>query len=506
MQGIKQRSPKLFYPFSLEEAVPADHPWRRLARALDLSFLYPRTRGLYGTDGQKSIDPVVFFKICLLGYLNNITSDRGLVRYCSDSLAGRWFVGYDIDEPLPAHSTLSRTRALFGRELYEQVFRAVLSLCVDAGLVAGKRQVVDSALIKANASLDSMQRRVILEDAGAWCRQVAAENAEEAKGSGADPGKQVQTSRPTPVELPAEQKKPRRRRSNKTHASVSDPDARMARKPGKPTAMYYHGQISVDDQCGVITAGMADYADREDHQSLPGLLEQVQTHLSGHQLRLEELVGDSKYNTLHSIQACQQAGVTAYMPNPSGYKRHREGFVYEAATDSYRCSQGVSLPFKRWDKNRGKYLNKVYQSTPADCAGCPLRGDCLSGKATYKTLTHSSGKALYDQMDDRLQGDYGRRVLAKRAGVVEPVIGNLIHHNGMKNLFSRGLAAADKHVLMASAAFNLKKWLKNRARGPLRKATAIGNRLCQSFLAAAERLDSMLGKSGSRRRHQLVRC
>lgn len=506
MQGIKQRTPKLFYQFCLEEAVPADHPYRRIGRALDLSFLYPCTRHLYGKDGQKSIDPVVFFKICLLGYLNNITSDRGLIRYCSDSLAGRWFLGYDIDEPLPVHSTLSRTRALFGRQLYRQVFQEVLGLCVDAGMVAGKRQVVDSALVKANASLDSMQRRVILEDASAWCRQVSAENPEEAKGSGADPRKEAQTSRPAPVELPARQQKSKRRRSNKTHSSASDPDARMARKPGKPTALYYHGQISVDAQCGVIVAGMADYADREDHQSLPGLLEQVQTHLSRHSLLLEELVGDSKYNTLHSIQVCQQAGVTAYMPNPSGYKRHREGFAYDPAADSYRCSQGVSLPFKRWDKNRGKYLNKVYQSTPADCAECPLRGDCLSGKATYKTLTHSSGKALYDQMDDRLQTDYGQRVLARRAGVVEPVIGNLIHHNGMKKVSSRGLAAADKHLLMACISFNLKKWLKNRARGPLRKATAMGSRLYPSFRAAAERLDSLLGKPGSSMRHQLVRC
>lgn len=502
MQGIKQRTPKLFYQFSLEEAVPADHPYRRIGRALDLSFLYPSTQDLYGKDGQKSIDPVVFFKICLLGYLNNITSDRALVRYCSDSLAGRWFLGYDIDEPLPVHSTLSRTRALFGPELYEEVFRRVLGLCVEAGLVAGKRQVLDSALVKANASLDSMQRIVIMEDASAWCRQVAAEHADAPTASRQDPS----PSGLSVVARSEDSSPPKRRRSNKTHRSGTDPDARMARKPGKPTDMYYHGQISVDSQCGVITAAMADRSDREDHQSLPGLLDQVRAHLSAYQLPLEELVADSKYNTLHSIEVCQQAGVTAYMRNPSGYKRHREGFLYDPLADSYHCSQGVALPFKRWDKNRGKYLNKVYQSTPADCAECPLRGDCLSGKATRKTLTHSSGKALYDQMDDRLQGAYGQRVVAKRGGIVEPVFGNLLHHYGMKKVYARGQQAATKHVIMASVAFNLNKWLKNAARGPLRKATAMSKELCQPFLTLAEQIDSIFGNRKSIILRQLVKC
>lgn len=179
MQGKKQRTSKLFYQFSLEQAVPPDHIYRRIDQALDLRFLYKRTRSYYGKDGQRSIDPVVFFKMCLLGYLNNISGDRPLQRFCSDSLACRWFLGYDIDEPLPVHSTLSRTRALFGESLNVEVFGQVLALCVDAGMVSGKRQAVDSALIKANASLDSLSHDVIMADASKYCRQVLQENTEQ---------------------------------------------------------------------------------------------------------------------------------------------------------------------------------------------------------------------------------------------------------------------------------------------------------------------------------------
>lgn len=478
MQGIKQRSSKLFYQFSLEEAIPADHPYRRIEQTLDLRFLYRRTRGYYGKDGQKSIDPVVFFKLCLIGYFNNISGDRGLIRYCSDSLAARWFLGYDLDESLPVHSTLSRTRSLFGLELYEEVFQEVLGLCVEAGMVAGKRQVVDSALIKANASVDSMQRRVIMEDASAWCRQVSAENPEEPEESPRDSGGDEEAGERKSVELPEEQIP--RRRSNKTHRSATDPDARLARKPGKPTDMYYHGQLSVDASLGVIVGAMADYGDSEDHQSLPALLDQMQANLSAYQLRVEELIADSKYNTLKTIDGCQQAGVTAYMANPSGYKRHREGFTYDPLTDSYRCSQGVTLPYKRQDKCRD-YYNNVYASSAKDCAGCPIRSACITGKQTYKTLTHSSGKALYDQMDDRLQTDYGRRMLARRKGVVEPVLGNLLHHNGMRKAYSRGLQAAGKHVLMASISFNLKKWLKYAPVVPFGKAAALGKGRAHAF-------------------------
>lgn len=462
MQGIKQRTPKLFYQFALADLVPADHVYRRIEQHLDLSFLYKQTRSLYGTEGQKSIDPVVFFKICLLGYFNNITSDRGLHRYCSDSIAARWFLGYDIDEPLPVHSTISRTRHLYGAELFEQVFCQVLALCVEAGLVQGKRQAFDSGLVKANASIDSMQRIVIMEDASEYCRQVGADNASGPSESDPHDSQDPKSDQPSElrnVSRSTDQEPARRKRSNKTHLSATDPDARMARKPGKPTGMYYHGQISVDCQHGVIVGAMADYANHDDHKSLPGLLDRVNTNLSAYKLGVKEILADSKYNTITTLELCRHKGITAFMGNPSGYKRDREGFTFDKQANAYRCSQGAILAYKGQSRCRD-YFNNLYASSLTDCETCPIRSQCITGKSNVKQITHSSGKALYDEMDDRLQTDYGRRMLARRKGIVEPVIGNLMHANGMKKVFARGLAAAEKHVLMASVSFNLKKWLR----------------------------------------------
>lgn len=167
MIGKKTLQQKSFYGISLEQLVPGDNFYRRLDAELNLDFIYPLVKHHYGNEGQQSIDPAVFFKICLVGYLNNITSDRRLIAYCSDSLAIRLFLRYDIDEELPWHSTISRTRQLYGEEVFMELFRRVLSLCVQKGMVRGKRQAVDSAFIKANASLDSLLEKEVLEDASA---------------------------------------------------------------------------------------------------------------------------------------------------------------------------------------------------------------------------------------------------------------------------------------------------------------------------------------------------
>ena len=91
MQGRKELTQKMLYQVYLEELVPQNNFYRLLNRELDLQFLYKATEQYYGYEGQESIDPVVFFKICLVGYLNNINSDRKLIEYCSDSLGIRLF-------------------------------------------------------------------------------------------------------------------------------------------------------------------------------------------------------------------------------------------------------------------------------------------------------------------------------------------------------------------------------------------------------------------------------
>ena len=156
MQGKKIYTEKLFANFQLSERIPVDNFYRGLKEILNLDFVYPATQSLYGTTGNPSLDPKVFFKLALVGYLENITSDRKLIEHCGMRLDILYFLNYDIDEPLPWHSTVSRTRKLFPEILFEELFNKVFALCVNSGLVGGATQCIDSSLSQANASKDSL--------------------------------------------------------------------------------------------------------------------------------------------------------------------------------------------------------------------------------------------------------------------------------------------------------------------------------------------------------------
>jgi transposase len=154
MQGKKTHQEKFFVNFRLSERIPEDNFYKRLKESIDLGYLRPLTKGYYGIEGHKSIDPVVFFKLMLVGYLDGICSDRKIIEQSSLRMDVLYFLGYDIDEALPWHSTLSRTRKLLGEDVFLSFFRGILRECVEKGLVDGRTQAVDSAFIKAHASMD----------------------------------------------------------------------------------------------------------------------------------------------------------------------------------------------------------------------------------------------------------------------------------------------------------------------------------------------------------------
>ena len=100
MQGKKQYQEKLFTAFQLSDRIPHENFYRRLKETLDLNFLYSETQKYYGTEGQQSIDPVVFFKLILVGYFENLNSDRKIIAHAGMRMDILFFIGYDIDDEL----------------------------------------------------------------------------------------------------------------------------------------------------------------------------------------------------------------------------------------------------------------------------------------------------------------------------------------------------------------------------------------------------------------------
>jgi transposase len=174
MMGRKERHFAPLIHVSLEELVPADHFYRHLERTLDLSFVREFVQPTYAGGGRSSIDPVVFFKLQLVMFFEDIRSERLLMRHAADRLSVRWYVGYDLDEPLPDHSSLTRIRERYGVEVFRRYFEQIVEQCQQAGLVWGKELYIDATKVEANASLDSLTPRFAVE---AHLANVFAEKA-----------------------------------------------------------------------------------------------------------------------------------------------------------------------------------------------------------------------------------------------------------------------------------------------------------------------------------------
>ncbi len=489
MQGRKQFQTKLYHSVNLDTLVPQDNYYRKLNSVLDLEWVRKQTKCYYGSEGQMSIDPVVFVKVLLVGYLNNIGSDRRLMEECGNRLDVRLFLGYDIDEALPWHSTISRTRQLWGEQVFLTLFQKVLGMCVSKGMVRGKRQAMDAAPVKANASMDSLLEKEIEADAVAYAQEL-------------DKGSQhsiapVQTEAPTKTAAPTVNQYKKRRiekhhewkkeaykgqpghgdkhegtddngnlirgkfLSNHTHYSPTDPDSRISVKPGKARQMNYHAQVSVDDNHHVITCAMAALADKRDSQMLPTLIDATQVNLSQHGIVMHQVLADAGYSSGTALRHCQAKGLEAYIPNFGQYKPHREGFIYNQNENRYECQRGnkAILPYKREMENHDGHRMHIYRSSSKDCRECPLRATCI-GKSDFKAITHSVDKELYDAMHQRMQTPKAQGIMRRRGSTVEPVLGSLINYTNMRRVNTRGIANANKHILLASLAYNLKKYMK----------------------------------------------
>ena len=433
MQGKKNYQEKLFTSFQLSDRVPEGNLYLQLKERLELNWLYAATASYYGKEGQQSIDPVVFFKLILIGYLENLNSDRRIINTVSMRMDMLYFIGYDIDESLPWHSTLSRTRQLYSTEIFKQLFRKVLEQCIAEGMVGGSCQAIDSVFVKANASKDSMINKKILEDGDAY-----ADGLQSEEGYPYNKG-----------------------HVNATYYSPTDPDARLSRKRGKPSQLNYRAQVSVDTASYVITNMEAQHSDKRDHQCLVEMLDTTVDHLKANGLLIEEIVADSGYSSASVLEYLEDNHITGYIPNFQSYKSDREGFIYNEQEDEYTCSQGVKLVYNHTTSGRlGRRPKKVYVSDKKSCLACPLRNECIKSKSPVRMIAVTVDKPLFEKMNNRLQTRKGKYMMTLRKSTVEPVLGTLVNFLGMRRVNTIGIKQAGKCMVMAAVAYNLKKLIE----------------------------------------------
>lgn len=157
MMGIHQAQPEFFsYRVNLEHRVRKDHPLRRVAQVIDFTFVRAEVARFYGRNGHEGVDPILLAKLMFLLFWDDVPRERELMERLTERLDYLWFLGYNLDETTPHHSVLSQARARWGQDVFENIFRRTVQQCVEAGLVDGKKIHVDSSLIDAHASKDSV--------------------------------------------------------------------------------------------------------------------------------------------------------------------------------------------------------------------------------------------------------------------------------------------------------------------------------------------------------------
>ncbi len=399
MQGKKDRQEKLFVLYQLSNHVPKDNLYRRLNEQLDFSFLYKATEGYYGTTGPKSIDAIVFMKLMLVGYLENTSSDRHIVRIADMRVDIRYFIGYDIDEPMPCHSTLSRTRQLYSTDIFTMLFKKVLKQCIDKGMLSGRRQAVDGFFIKANASMDSLVEKEILEDAETFRQELTAnedkgqpvalkieerdyqevieikpkKNFIDVIKGDSEAGVDNEQPASSPLNVAARNKQQdinlkqkRNPGDNNTYYSPSDPDAKMSVKPGKPTALNYLGEISVDTATRMITHAQVFTAEKRDSQCLAAVLTHVKNNLLENEIALLEVIADTGFSSGDAFKALEANRITGYIPNRNLFNYERDGFTFNAEGDYYECVNGKQLTYRGTHYDGSHFIASIYPLAEAN--------------------------------------------------------------------------------------------------------------------------------------------
>ena len=306
----------------LNELVAEDDRYRRLDRLVDWSFVREVAAPYYAQDvGRPSIDPIVLVKLMVAGALEGIGSTRELLRQASVRLDLRRFLGYGLAERLPVHQTLSHahTRRFVDAALFERLFLRSLELCKQHGLVEGTHISIDGFHAEADAALASLRASLALaaapEAEAAGEAGPSAGRAPAAAGQLAldeQPGGGQPGGEPRVLTLaePRSGPTPKRRSSNRTSVSVTDPEARLRGKPGQRPHLVYRGQVAVDRKQRVIVACRGERADGFEGDAVEPLLDRARFACP----ELESIGADAGFAAERVWRAAERRRTTAYIP------------------------------------------------------------------------------------------------------------------------------------------------------------------------------------------------
>jgi transposase len=442
----KQAQAALFYKFSLENHVPADHLLRAIDRFVALDTIRAHLAPFYSTTGRPSVDPELMIHMLLVGYIMGIRSERRLCEEVHLNLAYRWFCRLDLADAVPDHSTFSKNRHGRFREsnLFRQLFEEVLSRCIAEGLVGGSSFGADASLIKADAS-----RYTKIERAD-WSVPEAVTRATQEYLDTLD---DAAFGASTPVEPKA--------------LSPADPAARYTGANGDRPFFAYSTNYLVDLDNAVIVDVDATAPIRQAETGVvQDMIVRTQERFGLHP---DLLVADTAYGSAPMLGwLVDELGIDPYIPVIDKSERKdgtfsREDFTYDPDTDAYTCPGGKQLvQFRRTYKKPRSGVDaeglKRYRASKKDCDVCPLKPQCCPKEPARKVLRsiheHARDRARdITKTDAYVTASYARKK-------VEMLFAHLKRILRLDRLRLRGPNGARDEFLMAATAQNLRRLAK----------------------------------------------
>jgi transposase len=428
MMGTHKPQNELFsYQVNLERRVRADHPLRRISAILDLSFVRPAVEPFYGKNGHVGTDPVILVKMMLLMFLDDVASERELVAVIGERLDYLWFLGYGLDDEVPHPSVLSKARARWGREVFCQLFVRTVHQCVAAGLVEGRKLHIDSSLVRADASRDSLTKA-----SSELVRALRQAYSEE----------EQKLDEPSPEGV------------NAHHISTTDPDATLARGGGAPVSqLSYKHHRSVDDAQGVITAVHTTTGQAGDAAQLAGLIRQHENNTGA---KVTTAIGDKHYGSAQNYRYCQEHHIRAHLGQAQANTKGIfpvSAFVYEPEKDRYRCPAGHYLDYHNFKKEDQLIEYKIEDAT--QCGGCALRAQCTHSKSG-RSVTRPIFGELVEAARLQANSEAARRDRARRKHVMEGSFADAANNHGFKRARWRGLWRQQIQDWLIAAVQNLR--------------------------------------------------
>jgi len=458
MMGKKLDNQPQFIYVDLEELIPADHLLRAILRLIDFSFIYEKVQHLYSPVGRKSVDPVLLIKMLLLGYLYGIPSERKLEQEVKLNLAYRWFLGLELSDDVPDHSTLSQNRRRRFRDnnVFQEIFDEVVLVCVKGGLVTGEVLVTDSTHIKAYASNQKLEKVRVTKTPSNYLRELEQEADKierELNDKRDSAGKKKRGSSKKQPSVEPEEKEIIR--------STTDPECGMMNRPRKPSGFHYLSHTTVDTNCGIITDIFVTPGNVNDNDPF---IERLALQKEKFGLNIQNVGADKGYDCSSIHHGLEQLGIIGHIAiiERDGESETKEPeFSYDEKADLFICPAGKPLTFSHIERNStGSKFRKIYGASTKDCKSCSFREVCVAKSKTRRLLKRPLHHAALERSRIRSNTNEYRVVQRLRRIWSEGTFGIMKQQHNLAKTYKRGIRNVLEQCLFSALAINIKRMVK----------------------------------------------